>query len=104
MSEQRIADAWKQHRLGSNDDAIRGFREVLNSNPGDLDALYGLGLAQRANGNRDESIETFNKALSISQEGIDINSGNNNLNTTEDDRFMMLHQMISQRLEELDVS
>jgi tetratricopeptide (TPR) repeat protein len=104
MSEQRIANAWKQHRLGSNDDAIQAFREVLNGNPGDLDALYGLGLAQRANGNIDESIETFNKALSISQEGIDVNSGNNNLNTTEDDRFMMLHQMISQRLEELAVS
>ena len=104
MSGQRIANAWKQHRSGSHYDAIRGFHEVLNSDPGDLDALYGLGLAQRSKGNIDESIETFNKALSISQEGIDINSGNNNLNTTEDDRFMMLHQMISQRLEELEVS
>ena len=104
MAEQRIAGAWKQHRLGNNDSAIQTFREILNSNPGDLDALYGLGLAQRASGDHDSAVETFNKALVISQEGIDINSGNNNLNTTEDDRFMMLHQMISQRLEELEVS
>ncbi|GAB5490266.1 MAG: hypothetical protein Phog2KO_04810 [Phototrophicaceae bacterium] len=104
MAEQRVADAWKQHRLGNNDSAIQSFREVLNSNPGDIDALYGLGLAQRASGDGVNATETFNKALIIAQEGLDINKGNNDLNTMEDDRFLMLHQMISQRLEELEVS
>ena len=104
MAEQRVADAWKQHRLGNNDSAIQSFREVLNSNPGDIDALYGLGLAQRASGDGVSATETFNKALIIAQEGLDINKDNNDLNTMEDDRFLMLHQMISQRLEELEVS
>lgn len=103
MSEQRIGEAWKQHRMGNNDSAVQAFRDILNSNPGDIDALYGLGLAQRAGGDGDGAVETFNKALTVAQEGLDINSNNNNLNTTQDDRFLMLHQMISQRLEELAV-
>lgn len=103
MSEQRIGDAWQQHRMGNNDSAIQSFRDILSSSPGDIDALYGLGLAQRANGDADGAVETFNKALTVAQEGLDLNSKSNDLNTMSDDRFLMLHQMISQRLEELAV-
>lgn len=111
-TEERVGEAWKQHRMGNNENAIDIFRDILNKRPGHLDALYGLGLAQRANGDADGAVESFNKALQLAKEAltaidktsvIDGHSGSNDLDTYEDDRFLMLQKMISQRLEELNV-
>jgi len=110
-TEERIGEAWRQHRMGNNDAAIDTFREVLTKHPGHLDALYGIGLALRANGKDDDARESFNKALELAKEAlsavnktsaIEGHSGNNDLDTYEDDRYLMLQFMISQRLEELD--
>src|SRR5690606_16649524 len=109
-TEERVGEAWKQHRMGNNDSAIDIFRDILNKRPGHLDALYGLGLAQRAKGDTDGAVESFNKAMQLAKEAlsavdktsvIDGHSGSNDLDTYEDDRFLMLQSMIKQRLAEL---
>lgn len=109
-TEERIGEAWKQHRMNNNSAAIEIFEDVLNSHPKDLDAIYGLGLAQRANGNNSDAIAAFQKALELAQEGLeavdntsmlDGHGGSNNLDTDQDDRFLMLTTMIKQRLTEL---
>jgi tetratricopeptide (TPR) repeat protein len=112
-TEERVGEAWKQHRMGNNDSALDIFRDILSKRPGHLDALYGLGLAQRAKGDVDGAAESFNKALNLANEALNavdktsivdgMTSGANDLNTYEDDRFLMLQRMISQRLEELEV-
>lgn len=109
--EERIGEAWKQHRMNNNSAAIEMFKDILSSHPKDLDALYGLGLAQRADGDTDNSVLTFQKALNLAQEGLEAIdstsvldghvSGSNNLDTDQDDRFLMLSNMIGQRLAEL---
>lgn len=107
-SEERIGEAWRQHRMNNNPAAIEIFQEILNSDPKDIDALYGLGLAQRANGENGAAIESFQQALKFAQEGLEevvstsegFGSGNN-LNTDQDDRFMMISRMLKQRLVEL---
>ena len=112
-TEERIGEAWKQHRMGNNDSAIDIFRDILSKRPGHLDALYGLGLAQRAKGDVDSAVESFNKAMQLAKEAlnavdktsvVDGHSGTNDLDTYEDDRFLMLQRMISQRLEEREVA
>lgn len=107
--EERVGEAWRQHRMNDNPAAIEIFQEVLASNPKHIDALYGLGLAQRANGENGAAVESFQKALKLAEEGLksvenasmlDGRSGNN-LETDQDDRFLMLAHMLKQRLAEL---
>ncbi len=112
-TEERIGEAWKQHRMGDNDSAMNIFKDILSKRPGHLDALYGLGLAQRANGDVDGAVESFNKAMQLAKEAlsavdktsvVDGHTGSNDLTSYEDDRYLMLQTMISQRLEELEAS
>ncbi|MGJ3239948.1 MAG: tetratricopeptide repeat protein [Anaerolineae bacterium] len=109
-TEERIGEAWKQHRMGNNVDAIDIFKDILSKRPDHLDALYGLGLAQRAHGSNDDAVASFNKALQLTNDALQAveKTSNvegqrvaNDLDSYEDDRFLMLQHMISQRLEEL---
>lgn len=110
-TEERIGEAWRQHRMGNHDAAVTGFRDILAKHPGHIDALYGLGLAQRANGDSDSARESFNKAIDLAKEAlsavnktseIEGHSGANDLDSYEDDRYLMLQIMLKQRLDELD--
>lgn len=113
---QEIGQAWGQHRAGRNDEAISSFEQVLTNVPDSIDALYGLGLAQRATGNSDGAVESFQKALQLAKDGFESLQKEKNENketggvvtladlaTPEEDRFMMLERMIAQRLAELGV-
>ena len=110
-TEERIGEAWRLHRSGNNPAAIELFEEILAKTPKHLDALYGLGLARRANNNASGAREAFQMALQLTMEAlkaedeiyaVDGHHGSNNLDTYDDDRFMMLQRMIKQRLAELD--
>ena len=103
QTEERVGEAWKQHRMGDNANAMNTFKDILSKHPGHLDALYGLGLAQRASGDADGAVESFNKAMQLADDAlnavdktsiIDGHSGRNDLETYEDDRFLMLQKMI----------
>lgn len=105
--EERIGEAWKQHRMGNNPAAIEIFEEILKNRPDHLDALYGLGLSRRANGETAWAVEAFKKALMLATEALNTEEkkapmSGNNLETYDDDRYMMLSRMIKQRLAELD--
>lgn len=109
--EERVGEAWKQHRMGNNPAAIEIFEDILKSRPDHLDALYGLGLARRANGETAWAVEAFKKALMLANEALNMEDkksaldghvGGNDLTKYDDDRYMMLTRMIKQRLAELD--
>jgi tetratricopeptide (TPR) repeat protein len=109
--EERVGEAWKQHRMGNNSAAIEIFEDILNKRPDHLDALYGLGLARRANGETAWAVEAFKKALMLANEALNAEEKKsaldghvvgNDLNKEDDDRYMMLTRMIKQRLAELD--
>jgi NAD(P)H-hydrate repair Nnr-like enzyme with NAD(P)H-hydrate epimerase domain len=110
-TEERIGEAWRLHRSGNNNASIKIFEEILDKTPNNIDALYGLGLARRAEGNNSGAIEAFKAAQTRAKEaldaidvtsGVDGHHGANDLDTYEDDRFLMLQRMIAQRLEELE--
>ena len=112
-TEERIGQAWRLHRNHDYAAAIDMFDEVLRKTPNNIDALYGIGLAQQGKGNTASAIESFQKALDLattSLKAVDVTSvvdghhGTNDLDTYEDDRYLLLQRMISQRLAELGES
>lgn len=100
----QIGDAWSLHRAGNNSEAIRAFQDALKMAADDVDIYYGLGLAQRANKQYDQALESFQTALNLAKQKLDQlraeSHQENQLSTTNDDRYMMLTRMIGQRIEE----
>ena len=54
------------------DDALKYFRNRLEKNPDDVDALYGLAVTQAKLGQSAASFANFSKALSLSPDDVDI--------------------------------
>lgn len=109
-TEERIGEAWRLHRVGDNPAAIDIFKDILSKAPKLVDAHYGLGLALRADGKNDEAVKSFQEALTLAQGTLNAvdtaaesegHRGTNNLDSYEDDRYLMLVRMIEQRLSEL---
>lgn len=105
---ERVGQAWHHHREGRNDAAIAEFQTILKQNPSDIDANYGLGLAQKQAGHNEAARASFQTTLRLVEEARVAYSaargehGDSNIKTPEDDRFQMLSRMVSQRLSELD--
>lgn len=112
-SSERIGEAWRLHRDGSNEQAITIFKEIIQKAPENVDAHYGLGLAHKASNDMASAADAFQKALSLAENAFNAvkttseaegHHGANDLDTNEDDRFMMLSKMLKQRLEDVGVS
>ncbi len=106
--ESRIGSAWHLCREGNNADAVKEFKAITDETTDNADAFYGLGLAQRAEGETDAAIESFQKALAIAKETHEAAFSHTEgqvvvMETSEDARYMMLQRLISQRLVELGV-
>lgn len=108
---ERVGSAWRSHRDGSNSDAIRQFDEIIRISPENVDAHYGKGLALKADGDASGAADAFRAALGYAEAALDAvhtassvegHHGVNDLDTNDDDRYMMLTRMIRQRLDELD--
>lgn len=106
----QIGNAWGSLRQGNHNEALTAFETILKDAPRNVDAYYGLGLAQMKAGQESKAIETFQKALETAQELLQAIRGQmggtdsqNSIETTEDDRYMMLTRMIRQRLMEMGV-
>lgn len=111
-TEQRIGEAWRLHRNHDYQGAIRMYEDILKSAPNHVDVLYGLGLAQKSLGNTSDAIKSFHRSLDIARGALrgvrtaasaDGVVGANDIESAEDDRYMMLVRMIKQRLAELGV-
>jgi tetratricopeptide (TPR) repeat protein len=90
---EKIGAAWALHRQGKNDKAIEAFYAVARADSNSYDALYGLGLAQRAAGMKDGAVKSFQDSLSIVNKLLMTHPG--------EDRYEIMQRMISQRLAEL---
>ena len=51
--------------LGNTNEAIELYSKVLNTNPIDESALYGIGLASQMNGKLNEAVDAYKKALKV---------------------------------------
>ncbi len=107
---EKIGQAWRLHREGDNQGAIGMFGSIISSNPDNVDALYGLGLAYKAIGENSSAADAFGKALKRTDGALSAvkttsqaegHLGDNDLETNFDDRYMMLTRMLKQRLEDV---
>ncbi len=98
-----ITQAWNHQREGRAAAAVTEFEKIVQQHPQDVDANYGLGLAQKAAGQTAAAINTFKQTLVIisesqKKEDAQRNTDEDYVKTPEDDRLMMLQRMVSQRL------
>jgi len=112
----QVGHAWRYQREGQADNAVKEFEKILRQDPDDIDANYGMGLAQRSAGHPQAAIEYFQHALDIvdtkdSAGRIARDAAANDFqterikpNTAEDDRYMMLTRMLKQRLAETNAT
>jgi tetratricopeptide (TPR) repeat protein len=105
-----IAEAWVLLRRDQLEEAIAAFDTIVQQDSDNVDAHYGKGLALRATGKSDEAVEVFQKTLQLSRKLLaevrsqyGVSDNVSSLETTEDDRYMMMDRMICQRLAELGV-
>jgi tetratricopeptide (TPR) repeat protein len=99
---QQVARAWRFYREGKADTAITEFERILQKNSDEIDANYGIGLAQNAAGRKADAIRHFQKAQQLVDVAIEKQpKREGNIPSPADDRLMMLQRMIGQRLSEL---
>lgn len=111
-SSERISEAWRLHRDGQNKSAIDIFQDIIGTAPENVDAYYGLGLAYKAAGDIASAADAFQTGLGYAEQALSAvqltshvegHHGANNLDTHDDDRFMMLTRMLKQRLGDVGV-
>ena len=105
----QIGQAWRYQREGKADAAIAEYERILKQDADNMDALYGMGLAQRAAGKFEAAIRYFERcqelvAAAIAARGVVRGDAIHLANTPEDDRYMMLNRMIKQRLSEINTT
>jgi tetratricopeptide (TPR) repeat protein len=108
----QIGHAWGFLRQGQPDAAIKEFEKILQNEPDNIDANYGMGLAQRGTGQYQAAVKHFQHGLEIVDQNDsagriareaaanDFQTERIKPNTAEDDRYMMLTRMLKQRLAE----
>jgi hypothetical protein len=90
---EQLGRAWGLHRKGQNDEAIREFSALLQTSANNIDALYGIGLAQRSAGRRSAAEESLTTCLTQIEGAL--------AQHPNEDRYEMLQKMTRQRLDEL---
>jgi lipopolysaccharide biosynthesis regulator YciM len=91
----KVGSAWAVHRQGDQNKAISEFSTLVRQQPSSYDALYGLGLAQRSAGRKDDAIKSFQECQTLVNKALADHPG--------EDKFEILQRMVSQRLAELGV-
>ncbi len=89
--DTQVGQAWSQHYHGQNDEAIKLFRQILEKWPEHIDANYGLALALKATGQKQEAGDVFRKTKGLIEAALN-NQGEDNV------RYQMLNRMIDQHL------
>ncbi len=86
-----LGQAWRSYVSGRAEVALNEFQKIAATSPEDLDALYGLGLAQKGAGKKAEAEATFQKLAEL----LAAEPGD------EDDRnrIEMLRRMVKQQIE-----
>ena len=103
-----VSSAWRFQREHQAATAVTEYEKILKQDANNIDALYGLGLALRDSGRKEDATAKFQQVLELVTAAAAARkpapAGDEEVrvaNTAEDDRYMMLSRMIKQRLAEL---
>jgi tetratricopeptide (TPR) repeat protein len=107
--DERIGEAWRLYRANDTLSAIDLFKQIISEVPDSVDGYYGLGLAQRTNGDTAGAVSSFQQALRLARTALEAytrqeeEAGHhgNSISSYDDDRMMMLIRMLGQRLSEV---
>jgi cytochrome c-type biogenesis protein CcmH/NrfG len=104
----QISKAWSTHQSGNAKSAINEFEQILKQDQNNVDAMYGLGLAQRKAGDHAQAHNSFESALKLVEEAINKRltalgtDSAMSRSSVENDRNLILQRMLKQRLAELN--
>jgi tetratricopeptide (TPR) repeat protein len=110
---EQIGRAWRYEREGQPDNAIAEYERILKLDSNNIDAYFGLGLAQRVAGKLDEALASFRKSLELVETADRNNRAARDTSSAQtaaervqakehDDRYMMLRRMLTQRIAETE--
>lgn len=94
-SDSPLGQAWHQHVEGQNQSAVDQFAKITQQSPEDMDALYGLGLAQRGAGQTAEALATFQRVQALVEAAVPESEEATN-------RLEMLSRMVNQQIRFLE--
>ena len=94
-SDSPLGQAWHQHAEGQNQNAVDQFAKITQQSPEDMDALYGLGLAQRGAGQTAEALATFQRVKALVEAAVPESEEATN-------RLEMLSRMVNQQIQFLE--
>lgn len=104
--DDQVRRAWQHQRVGKSDDAVDAFAQIVRDHPQDIDARYGLGLAQKSAGMPGEAVLSFRGALQLVVDGQRVEDEKHDdadrIKSPEDDRLTMLARMLNQRIGEIE--
>ena len=86
----QLGAAWELLRANKPADAVPAFQAILANHPTLIDGLYGAGMAQAMNGQRDDALKSFETCRHMAQRELEKHPGA--------DRYEMLERMCSQRI------
>ena len=90
-----LGQAWRSHVVGQDDIAIQEFKRIATESPDDIDVLYGLALAQKGAGQKEEALANFKRVLEL--------LGDASGKSAEDAaRTQMLSRMVAQQISILE--
>lgn len=61
----QVSEAWGRHLANQSADAVKQFTQLVNANPQHLDALFGLALALKKQGDLAAAREYFGRADAV---------------------------------------
>ncbi len=107
--DERIGEAWRLYRANDTVSAIEMFKQIISEAPDSVDGYYGLGLAQKASKDTAGAASSFQQALRLARTALEAYTRHEHeeghrvsaVNSTDDDRMMMLIRMLGQRLTEV---
>jgi thioredoxin-like negative regulator of GroEL len=75
----QLSQAWAMHRQGKQREAADAFGQILKAVADHADALYGLGLVQRALGQKEDARKSFERCHAVIEAGIKHDAHSNRL-------------------------
>ena len=93
--DARIAEAWKAHYAGRQEEAVQQFAQIAADIPDNIDAKWGLGLAYRKSGQRDNALQVFQQVDQLLTAALETDSADDR------ERFFMLKRMVKQQIEQM---
>jgi len=92
--DAKIGQAWKAHYDGDDASAVEMFLQLVEEDPNNIDALWGLGLSYRDLDDLENAVQAFQRVKELVTRLLETEAG-------ELGRYFMLNRMVDQQLQQI---